>query len=227
MAARLLGTARPDFRLGSVRPSRLYLGSNPFWGTWFTDEFPTDAAGIPGWTKVSGFDARVVSGRAAISALGMNSGGNAIYRPPIVAPIDDHAVRFRINAPVTAAATDNAAEIWMRCTDDNVVNYGVYAGFLQGPNRLTLSSRINGASVARTAAVDYPFDVDLEFRATGRTFTVTRLDTGLVLATWADTTNLTSVGAAYRAFKVVLNGNYPFFQQMYSSPSIDRFEVVL
>ncbi|QBJ00198.1 hydrolase [Mycobacterium phage Pharaoh] len=227
MATRLLGTTRPDFRLGSVKPSRLYLGSNLFWGSMFADEFPTDSAGIPGWTKANGIDARVVQGRAAAAGIGMNSSGTAVYRPPVVMPQDDIAIRFRVNGPVTAAATDNAAEVWVRCEDSTAINYAVQVRCFQGPNRLLIATRINGAATDRTTSVAYPFDVDLEFLAIGRTFTVTRLDTKEVLCTWVDSTNLTAMGSSYRGLKAALQTNYPIFQQQYSSPSLDRFEVLL
>ena len=68
-------------------------------------------------------------------------------------------------------------------------------------------------------------DVDLEFRAVGNTFILTDLSSSTELLRWEDTGQLAMKGPSYRSLRMVLSGNYPLFQKMYSSPSVARYEV--
>ncbi|MFI5778711.1 hypothetical protein [Nocardia sp. NPDC051570] len=195
----------------------------------FVDEFNTvypDSLG-PAWTYISGVKARVVNGHAVLAATGTTSKVAYWYRPTdVVAPQDDAAVRFRLTAPTPyALANNNETIVALRCTDDASTNDGVWAVFTGG--KVRIMTMIDGTQAARGPEGTYPIDVDLEFRAVGRTFSVVRLDTQAVLTSWPDSANESKMDTAHRAFKIALTGNYPLFQQQYNSPALDRFEAKL
>jgi hypothetical protein len=228
-----LGDNTPSkFYLGDGLPSKLYIGDSLFWQPnafqqIFVDEFSVDGNPLPGWTKLSNANSRAVQGRAAIVSLTNGSWfDNSSYAPPITPPADDVAIRFQITTPVTAAATDNTADLWLRAGSESTINYGVGVSFLQGANRVKILSRHGStSSTARTSEVAYSMDVDLEFRAVGNTFILTDLSSSTELLRWEDTGQLAMKGPSYRSLRMVLSGNYPLFQKMYSSPSVARYEV--
>ncbi|RJO69761.1 hypothetical protein D5S18_28065 [Nocardia panacis] len=192
----------------------------------FIDEFNTaypDSLG-PAWTYMSGVKGRVVNGHAVLAATGTTSKVVCWYRPAgVVAPQDDVAVRFRLTAPTPyALGNDNETIAALRCTDDASTDDGVWAVFIGGKARIM--TMIGGKQTARGIQGTFPFDVDLEFRAVDRTYSVVRLDTQAVITSWPDSANESKMDATHRAFKIALTGNYPLFQQQYNSPAIDRFE---
>jgi len=192
----------------------------------FVYEFNTaypDSLG-PAWAYISGVKGRVADGHIVLAAMGTTGKVAFWYRPTdVVAPQDDVVVGFRLTAPTPYALADNNETIVaLRCTDDASTNDGVWAVFMGGKARIM--TMIGGTQTPRGLGGTYPLDVDLEFRAVGRTFSVVRLDTQAVITSWPDSANESKMDAAHRAFKIALTGNYPLFQQQYNSPAIDRFE---
>ncbi|KZM68844.1 hypothetical protein [Nocardia terpenica] len=205
---------------------KVYASVPPFS---FVEEFNTaypDSLG-PAWTFISGTKGRVVSGHAVLATTGTTGKVTSWHRPTgIVAPQDDVVVKFRMTAPTPyGAATDNETVIALRCTDDASINDGVWIVLMGGKSRIF--TMIGGTQAARGTEGTYPLDVDLEFRAIGRTYSLVRTDTNAVLTSWTDSGSATLVDAAHRAFKVALTGNYPFLQKQYNSPAIDRIECIL
>ncbi|MCU1647103.1 MAG: hypothetical protein JWN03_7378 [Nocardia sp.] len=195
----------------------------------FVDEFNTaypDSLG-PAWTYLSGVKGRVVNGHAVLAGMGTTGKVSYWYRPTgVVVPQDDVAVRLRITAPTPyLLANDNETIVALHCTDDAATNDAVWAVFMGG--KVRIMSIIGGTQAVRSPDAVYPVDVDLEFRAVGRSFSIVRVDTQAVLTSWLDSGNESKMDASHRAFKIALTGNFPLFQQQYNSPALDRFEARL
>ncbi|WP_067565767.1 hypothetical protein [Nocardia acidivorans] len=241
-----MGDASPTrYYAGDAAASKVYCGDALLWptGVSYRDDFNRADSQVLGgdWRIDANGSARVASNRAMFKAMGANSGRAGSWMSYQGGSnsgrlsTDNYAVKAQLIPPVGGSAADNVTAIVLGVPDtfssgsvccSLVVTTGTGCAIVTSagvPPSTGLGVGAVGQTQQKTVSTNIAATDLIELRRVGNTFTAYRNGATFGLS-WTDSGNLVPATPANRRFGLIVEGNYPLFQQEFRSPAIDWIE---